>query len=100
MPKLIHEGGFNAAESDLEIPAEGVTRGFVRSVVGVPAVAYPTPTGGIIFARCPTPEVTERDGLHVNLRASELCGILLFGVAIHCQPGEPIKWHDETRAAE
>jgi hypothetical protein len=92
--KLIAEGGFSAVESDYPIPETGITREAVRRLLGLPVVAYQTPMGGWLFARKASPDLVGTS--RPNLRASALCGWLIYGQAIHTLPTDLVIWHEDS----
>lgn len=98
MAKLVSPGGFTAAESEYPIPETGLTKLTVRELLGPPVVAYPAVRGGYVFVRYPHPDVVGI--LKPNLRASTLCGILVFGPALYVGAAEKVEWYDPPNASE
>lgn len=95
MARLMSSGGWDAPETELPIPAGGLTRLKIRDILQIPAdkpsEAYRLHDGGTLFARKPSPDLV---GFFVpNMRASALCGHLIYGEAIHCDPGDEIIWN-------
>lgn len=94
MARLIPEGGFAVAEATCPAPDGGFTRAAVRALLGAPAPArmdaFPLPTGGYLFARRPSPDLVGT--FSANLRASALCGWLIYGPAVVTLPAERIDW--------
>lgn len=105
MAELIPAGGFKGdaahpVTGDPEHPRALMTRGWVRQLLGLPPeaeiVAHPirdpdtSKPDGHIFAQ--KAAAAHAAGLLANLRASMLCGHLLYGPAIRTTPADPIEW--------
>lgn len=97
MAKWIEQGGLKSPVTDYPVPEGGLTRAAIRDKLGPPVVAYPTPNGGTLFARQPSPALVGT--FRPNMRASFLCGWLIYGPAIHALPGDKILWHEPTKEA-
>lgn len=76
-----------------------LTRAAIRETLGPPVQAFTLHDGGTLFATTRSPEVVGGP-LTANMRASFLCGWLVFGPAIRTLPGEKIEWHEPTKALE
>lgn len=98
MAQLIEQGTTKAPVTEFPIPEEGLTRAAIRDKLGPPVVAYPLPDGGTLFTRKASPDLVGI--LKPNMRASFLCGCLVYGPAIRALPGEKIQWHEPTQPLE
>ena len=105
MAELIPAGGFKGnpphpVTGDPEHPRTLMTRSWVRKLLGLApdaqVVAYPVrdpDTGrpdGHVFAQ--KEAAAHAGGKLANLRASCLCGHLLYGPAVRTTPADPIEW--------
>lgn len=104
MALLINQGGFKAADHVVTgdpAAAEGrFTRAWVRILLGLGELAEVVAfqvrdpdtfqPDGYVFAQ--KPAAAHGSGKLPNLRASCLCGNLLYGQAVHVPAGEPIEW--------
>lgn len=95
MATLIEQG---TTEAPVTAYTGALTRAAIREKLGPPVEAFTLHDGGTLFAKKASPDLVGT--LRPNMRASFLCGWLVYGPAIRTLPGEKIEWHEPTKALE